>query len=127
MSVPEFAHDPAWNFTMHVNRRHWEFFGDREPFGFDTAKRMMYIGESSSGDDVWILWAPIDGLGARARLGDELELSGEPTRMDPVTARVMMAMLCAMLEFINFSNIALTGDYPDVTSDLTFSLSTDFL
>ncbi len=112
---------------MHLNRRHWEFRGDCEPFGFDPAKRMSYIGETSSGDDVWMVWAPVDGLGARARLGDELELSGEVTRMDPPTARVMMAMLCWMLEHINFSNISLINDYPDVTSDATFCLSSDFL
>ncbi|PIL27988.1 hypothetical protein GSI_09932 [Ganoderma sinense ZZ0214-1] len=127
LSIPEVRDDPNWNFNMHLNRRHWEFFGDRPPFGFDTAKRMVNIGETSSGDDIWMVWAPSDRLGARAQLGDALELSKEGTRMDPPTARVMMAMLGWMLQHINFSNISLVDDYPDVTSDATFRLSTDFM
>ena len=90
---------------------------------------MLYIGKTHDGDDMWLTLIPQESLGRNCDISN-VQDSGGLARMDPVTRRVMTAMLIWMLVDINFEHIFLTESckgYPDIKSDTAMRRCTNFL
>lgn len=125
MRAPGVAVDPHWRFTLRPDLRFFEYRADRKPLGMDPQGRMVYFGLTRSSEDVWLFAAPRDAVG-RTPVSDLVFTDG-PTKMSARDVRVAMSLLAWMLCKMDFGDMVMYPEYPDIDSDGTFSRGCDIL
>ena len=85
LKILEVRNNPAWTFTFKPECRHWDYRGDREVIGFDSTGRMLYMGKTGTGEDVWLVVAPDECVGPHGEMQAVGKATG-PSRMDRSSA-----------------------------------------
>ena len=127
IKIPEACVDPSSVFNIRPDLRHWDYRGDRDVIGFDPAGRMLYLGKTHAGEDVWIVMAPNECFGPDGEVQDVPPKGAEPARMDRRTANVMWAYISYVFTCVHYLDFAMADKYPDIRSESTLALSTDIL
>lgn len=127
LNIDEVRNDPSWTFTFKPSCRHWEYRGNREVIGFDPTGRMLYLGKTRTGEDLWLIVAPNECVGPEGEM-QPVGKAEAPARMDRPAMNVMWAFflhLFAQMRYSDFVNIR--GAYPDIQSERTLAKSTNIL
>ncbi|KAI1784754.1 hypothetical protein LXA43DRAFT_1167648 [Ganoderma leucocontextum] len=115
-----------WTFTIDSGHRHWEYRADLETLGVDAAGKLLHVGTTGAAEDVWLLFTKVEQVGREVDMR-KVEATKESTRMSPVAARVVWAMISWMLVKIHYGALDVAGWYPDVSSDYAFGNSSPVL
>lgn len=122
--LPNIGIHHALEFRLELHQRHRRFSAKYAKLGFDPTNCMMYIGRSSSGEDAWLAWLPIECIG---KDGEEVERTtgGEDTVMSEEHYRMAVMFLSYALRSIGYRDVTVTDEYPDVTNDDDYRYATN--
>lgn len=104
---------------MTFKRRHWSYKGEANVLAFNPRASMICLGESNNNETVWLTLFPLQALEPYPSI-ELMTADTGPTNMDPVVARITIAMLLFMMHRSNYGNVYLDSHYPDVSSEENF-------
>lgn len=117
--LPGIINDLTWQFTLDVSRnqaRNFEMVHAK--LGFDPSNRMLWVGKTCMGEDVWIAMIPNTFEADDAAVLNELERSGKRcTRLKEVHRNILLVFLSYMLQKIGLRHIHLRKTYPDLDNN----------
>lgn len=120
------ANEVTWSWEFDMTLRHWEFRGQERGIGCDLEGRTACLGRTRGGHEVWVVIADKESFREEHDIHSVQQGRGS-TRMDPTDYRVVMALMAYMLADSHYSDVYLTRDYPDVTTEESLRNSTDLL
>lgn len=126
MSDVDAMTDVNWSWEFDMTLRHWEFRGREVAVGCDLEGRAACVGRTRAGNEIWAVIANKESFKEEHDI-HSVEQGPGSSRMDPTDYRVLMALMAYMLADSHYSDIYLTRDYPDVTSDATLMNSSDLM
>jgi hypothetical protein len=124
--LPNIAIHHAMEFGLNLHQPMRKFSAKYAKLGFDPTGCMLWIGRSSTGEDVWLAFIPNDCMGPEAE--DVPTCSGkEETTLNKEHYRIAVMFLTDMLRRIGLRDIIVTEQYPDVSNDDDFTYATNAL
>ena len=126
ISIPGVLNWTNWSFTIDFSHVHWEYRGDREMLGYNPAHRMLRVGNTLIGGDVFLSWMPLEAL------DNDLDIRAirhtkESTIMHPRLRRLTQAAIAIMMYRSHYTDVYPISEYPDISSDDEFALETNLM
>ena len=126
--LPHVINDLTWQFTLNVSiNRARDFDVMHAKLGFNPSNRMLWVGKTCMGEDVWIAMIPNTFEADDAPVLDELEHAGKRcTHLEDLHRNILLVFLSYVLQEIGLSHIRLRKTYPKLDVD-SLEASSDLL
>lgn len=117
----------TYRFNMDLGKPWRHFTAKYAKLGFDPTNAMLWIGQSASSEDVWLAFVPrsfIEG----GEYNDEAAVHWRGPRSTTLSQehyRCVVMLFASLLHSINFLDITLLEEFPDVTSDVKYGFATN--
>lgn len=119
--------DHTFTFEFKFDCRHRQFSAKFAKLGFDAKSSFLWIGKSTSHDDVFVAWAPIASLTAE---GDDVEvgLSTGKTQLSLKHYRITVMFFAFVMALLPESRgLWVSEEYPDLDDDNAFEEASNIL
>lgn len=130
---PEMPVLHTYRFGLNLGRPSCQFTAKYAKLGFDPMDSMLWIGQLGSTDDVWLTFVPrsfVDSPSA-GEYNDNDETAHWRGRRSTTLSRdhyrCVVMLLANMLHSINFLDITLVEEYPDIADNDEFKFATNLL
>ncbi|KAH9916088.1 uncharacterized protein BXZ73DRAFT_81168 [Epithele typhae] len=108
-----------WSLTVAFDGQGFAFRGSRQAFPFDPAGRMLLIGHTGAGAQVYMTWMPKDAMLPDAPRPSQY--TTRPTTMRSDLARVTWVLVAYFMFKSGCNATYLTNSYPNIGPDNTLS------
>ena len=118
--------DHTFTFSFDFKQRHRQFSAKFAKLGFDAKSSFLYIGKSTSHDDVFIAWATVESLleeGERVEVG----LCTGKTTLSQDHYRITVMFFAYALTKLGQRGVWVHNRYPDLEDEKEFSDASNIL
>jgi hypothetical protein len=114
--LPNMAINHVLEFRLDLFQHSRKFGAKYAKLGFDPTHSMLWIGRSTTGENAWLAFVPVDCMGDDA---DDVPPSTghEDTMMSEKNYCITIMFLAYALRKIGFRDITVTTRYPDITNN----------
>jgi hypothetical protein len=122
-AIPNCSTHHALEFKLDLTRLDRQFTAKHVNLGFDPTGSVMWIGQSPTGEDVWLAFVTPESQEDKSNPSDDFTVNrrsrkGTSTAMTLHQQRRIFMFLATMLQTISYRDCTIYEDYP-IVSDIT--------